>query len=487
MARLSKSRFQTGLQCRRALWLGAHRPELRDPIGERQQHIFDTGTSVGELARERFPGGVLVAEDHLHSAQALVTTREVLAGSPRAIFEAAIESGGVYVRPDVLVPVGDGTWDVYEVKSTSKTKPAHLTDLAVQVWVLEGAGLKIRRAYLMHLDTSYVYQGGEYDLERLFAADLMTDKVRELLPTVPPLVAEMLAVLEGSEPQVSIGKRCDSPYTCAFYGYCHAGMPERPVTALPRISAALLDSLVADGILSIDDVPTDYPGLTVQQRVVCELVRSGAPRIDGDVATSLAPLEYPIHFLDFESFMSAVPLFPGTRPWQSILFQWSDHVLRENGDLDHREFLYDGTGDPRPALVDALLEALGSAGSIVVYSSFESTRLRELARDFPEHAEQLEAVRARLFDLERVVAAHVRHPECLGRTSIKVVLPALVPDLSYDGLEIADGELASLRYLECITGAASAEQREATLTALRTYCGRDTMAMVRLLEALRTP
>ena len=198
--RLSKSRFQTGLQCPKALWLSTHARELADPTPETQQHIFDTGTAVGELARERFADGVLVAEDYTQSAQALETTRRLLEDPPSAIFEAALEHGGVFVRPDVLVRVGENLWDLYEVKSGTKVKDVNITDVAVQTWVLEGAGLPIRRAYLMHLDNTYVYEGGDYDLERLFVAEDVTADARAYLPQVPGLVAEMLAMLDVAEP-----------------------------------------------------------------------------------------------------------------------------------------------------------------------------------------------------------------------------------------------------------------------------------------------
>ncbi len=484
--RLSKSRFQTGLQCPKALWLTCHARELADPVGETQQHIFDTGTSVGELARERFSDGVLVAEDYTQSAEALETTRRLLEDPPGAIFEAAIQHGDVFVRPDVLARVGENLWDLYEVKSGTRLKPEHITDVAVQMWVLEGAGLPIRNAYLMHLDNTYVHDGGAYDLERLFVAEDVTADARAYLPQVPSRVTEMLAMLEAAEPPaVPIGKHCDKPYTCSFHGHCHEFLPSRPVTALPRISPQLLDSLIADGILAVEDVPLDYPRLTSAQREVCELVRSGEPRIVGDVGASLAELASPLHFLDFETFMSALPLYPGTRPWQMIPFQWSDHVLHENGDLEHREFLHEGTGDPRPSFIESLIDAAGDTGSIVVYSSFENSRLNDLAAAFPEHRDAIAAIQARLFDLMKTVQAHVRHPECLGSASIKAVLPALVDDLSYDGLGIAEGGTASLRYLQVVTGQLPADECVTVFADLREYCGTDTLAMVRLLEVLR--
>ncbi len=482
--RLSKSRFQTGLQCPKALWLTCNARELADPVSETQQHIFDTGTKVGELARERFAGGVLVSEDHTRSAQALRSTQHLLEDPPAAIFEAALEHGGVFVRPDVLVRVGEGEWDLYEVKSGTRVKPENVTDVAVQTWVLEGAGLRIRRIHLMHVDNTYVYEGGDYDLDHLFVAEDVTDEARNWMHEVPRRVADMLAMLEEPVPDVRIGKQCTTPYTCAFHGHCHAFLPEKAVTKLPRISAQALDGLLAAGIHAIADVPSDFPGLTAAQRTVIETVRTGTARIVGDPAAALRELAYPVHFLDFETIMSALPLYPGTRPWQMVPFQWSDHVLHSDGRLEHREFLSDGAGDPRPEFIASLLDALGDTGGIVVYSSFENSRLRDLAAAFPEHSEAIGEVQARLFDLMRTVEVHVRHPDTLGSASIKTVLPALVPDLSYDGLEIGEGGTASLRYLQCATGMLADDEADHVFAALREYCGLDTMAMVRLYEVL---
>jgi hypothetical protein len=483
--RLSKSTFQKGLQCQRALWLKFHDPSVADEVPETRQAIFDSGNEVGELARERFGGGVLVAEDYRQSAEALETTGRLLEDPPAAIYEAALSYGGVFVRADVVVPVGHGEWDMYEVKSSNKLKAENITDVAVQTWVAEGAGLKIRRAYLMHLDGTYVYPGGDYDLERLFIAEDVTEQIRGYIPTVAPRVAEMQSMLEGTEPGTPIGKHCENPYTCDFFGYCHSYLPAQPVTELPGIKAELLAALIADGILAVQDVPLSYPGLTRQQREVCELVRSGEAEIVGDIGRSLQGLIYPIHFLDFETYMSALPPFPGTHSWQMIPFQWSAHVLYENGDLEHREFLHEGAGDPRPSLTETLVQALGDTGSVVVYSSFERSRLKDLAIAFPEHAEAIAAILPRLFDLLQTVRAHVRHPDCLGSSSIKAVLPALVKDLSYEGLGIADGNLASTRYRQAATGKLTADECQLVYADLRAYCGTDTLAMVRLLEVLQ--
>lgn len=483
--RLSKSRFQTGLQCPKALWYACHARELADPIGENQQHIFDTGTAVGELAQERFPGGVLVAEDYTQSTQALETTRSLLEDPPDVIYEAALQHEGVFVRPDILVRVGDGLWDLYEVKSSTRVKPENITDVAVQTWVLEGAGLKIRRAYLMHLNNKYVYEGRDYDLERLFVAADVTDAARDYVGEVPGQVARMLAMLDGPEPDMRIGKQCASPYTCSYHGHCHSFLPSQPVTALPRISAQVLDSLLEDGVHAIGDVPLDYAGLTRGQRDVIEVVRRGEPRYVGDLAQSLSALKHPVYFMDFETFSSALPLYPGTRPWQQLPFQWSVHVSRGEGRLEHFEYLHEGTDDPRPGFTASLLAALGDSGSVVVYSSFENTQLTALAEAFPQHADAIARVQERLFDLMVPVRSHVQHPDALGSSSIKAVLPALVPDLSYAGLGIGDGMTASFRYYQHATNRSSDEERSKIFEDLLAYCELDTLAMVKLLEVLQ--
>jgi len=487
--RLSKSRYQTGLQCARALWLTVHRPALKDAVPDARQHIFDLGTRVGELARLRHPDGVLVAEDHLHQADALATTRRLMDAGVPALFEAAFEAGGVLVRVDLLVRVYDGAggsvWDLYEVKASTQVKAQHHTDVAVQAATLEAAGLTVRRACVVHLDNTYVWSGGEHDVQRLFVAEDITAEVRALMPAVPGQVQAFLTMLTGDLPAVPIGKHCDAPYRCDFYESCHAHLPEPPVTALPRLKAELLDSLVRDGILGVRDIPPDYPGLTPAQREVVTLVRTGEPRMVGDVRRTLAPLDGPLHFLDFETFSAAVPVYPGTRPYQAIPFQWSNHVVDAHGALTHREFLHEEASDPRVAFIESLLDATAGAGTVFVYSAYEHTQLTALAAGFPRYAAPIAALQARLFDLEKVVKAHVRHPACLGRTSIKVVLPALVRDLSYAGLAIADGEAASRLYLQFVLGLLTPEAVRRLFGDLRAYCGTDTLAMVRLWQALR--
>lgn len=483
--RLSKSRYQTGLQCPKKLWLACLDPHRADPADEIRAAIFAQGQRVGEVARERFRGGVLVGEDHTQIAAALATTARLIAGGAACLFEAAFEHTGVLVRADVITRHADGMWDLVEVKSTGSVKPEHITDVAIQLYVLEGAGLPVRTAGVLHLDTGYEYGGGAYDLGALFALQDVTAEARALAAEIPHRLAAMRATLEAECPDTRVGKHCTRPYQCDFHGHCHKHLPEFPVTEIPRIHAEVLDSLLAAGIHSMRQVPPDYPGLSASQDAICEITRGDGPRFLPGLAAELGRLRFPLHFLDFETIGPALPLHAGTRPYQPLPVQWSCHTLHGDGTLSHAEFLHEERSDPRGDFAASLLRTLPPDGSIVVYSNYEATVLRSLAQDLPSMASSIDAVGERLYDLLPVVRDCVRHPRFAGRASLKVVLPALVDGFSYDELTIRNGAVAGLRYAAALEGDLPDDERRRLFADLRAYCATDTLALVRLFETLK--
>ncbi len=382
---LSKSRFMAGLQCHKRLYLALYQAGLAEAPGPGQQAILDQGTQVGVLARGYVPGGVLIDEDStLHDA-AMAHTRQALADAALpALYEAAFAHDEVAVRVDLLLRAGGNAFDVIEVKSSTQVKEEHLWDLAIQAHVLEGAGLEVRNYAVLHINRDYVYPGGEHDLRQLFALAGVSDAVRGLVPRVPELLAAMREPLWAVEPPpVDTGDHCHAPYDCPFIAHCHAGGPEHPVGELPRAGKALRNSLANDGIGAVPEIPADYPGLTDLHARVREAVVSGQPYHDPAIGAVLRSLEHPLHFLDFETINPAVPLYPGTRPYDQIPFQWSLHRLDAGGAMSHSEFLHDGPDDPRPHFTAALVEALGERGRCASTTTSRPRSSGPCSRSFP--------------------------------------------------------------------------------------------------------
>jgi hypothetical protein len=237
---------------------------------------------------------------------------------------------------------------------------------------------------------------------------------------------------------------------------------------------------------SIHDIPEDFL-LTERQRRACTSVQEGEPWFSAELGKELGALKYPLYFVDFESVNPAIPRYQGMRPYDQLPFQWSVHVQRQPGaEPQHYEFLATDSGDPRRGFISSLCSALGESGSVFVYAAFESQRLSELAAWFPEFAERIKNIQHRLFDLLPAVRNHVYHPAFAGSYSLKAVLPALVPEMTYEGMAVANGQDAGLAWESLLRENLDAAERDTTRKALLDYCGQDTLALVRLLEKLRS-
>ena len=485
---LSKSRFGAGLQCPKRLFLGCYSPDLAEPPDSSQQAVMDTGIAAGRLARQTFPEGRLIEEPYYQHDAAVTETLEALVdGSVPAIYEAAFTFDGVRVRLDILSRNADSTFDLVEVKSSTRVKEEHIPDVGIQLHVLEGSGIAVRRACLLHIDNTYVYEGGAYDVGKLFQLEDVTDRAQNFVQFEVPLsLAGMREVLRKEDPpELEIGRQCSDPYRCEFYRHCREGAPEHHIEQLPRATSGLLQTLLDAGIRDIRRIPAGFPGLSPAQRRVRECVVTGQPHVGPGLVAALSAAEHPIHFLDFETFNPAPPIYPRTRPYQVIPFQWSLHIRDSAGNLSHHSFLPDGDDDPREAFVLSLLDTIEPHGTIAVYTGFEQSRLRELANTFPQYSDRLMGLCGRMLDLHAVIRDHYYHPGFHGSYSIKAVLPAVVPDLGYDDLEIQEGGHASVAFARIISPETGESERRRLRRALLDYCQRDTEAMVCIMDALR--
>lgn len=405
---LSKSKITAFEQCHKRLWLSVHRRDLAEQ-DEGAETRFATGHQVGAVACALLPDGMMVeAEPDL--AAALATTRALLdGGHDRPIFEATLEYDGVLVRIDVLEPDGADGWHMAEVKRSTKAKDYHVGDLATQLWVARNAGVPISSAAVRHIDSSFVLER-DGDFDGLFADTDMMAVAEPVIAARDEIVAAARATLSGPEPDTAPGAHCDAPFPCEFAGYCHAAVPsgpEWPVTVLPHGGG---NRWVEQGI--VDLLAVDPAGLTnaIHARVHRATV-SGEVYYDVEGArAAMAGWAFPRTWLDFETIGFAVPRWIGTGPYQQVPFQFSAHVETADGAIAHREFLSREGTDPRRACAEALVAMVPATGAIIGYNaSFEKARILELAAAFPDLADALTLMAARVVDLLPVTRTNWYH------------------------------------------------------------------------------
>jgi hypothetical protein len=483
---LSKSRFLAGMQCHLRLWYQYHKPELASEISPVQQAIFQTGHEVGRLATRLYPGGLLIQENHLHHEEAVQSTRAAMKKDPKlqAIFEAAFLHDDVRVRVDILERVRDGRWDLIEVKSSTSVKEVYLLDVAIQYHVLKGSGLDIGRAGILHLNNQYVYDGRQLDLDSLFTFADLKGQVLALQEEILPLLKELKGMLtEKDPPRITPSRLCKSPHECEFWEYCTREMPSFWVLGLSGIRQERLDDLMSMGIQDIRHIPDSFPLSDLQERIKSCVINGEECLLPG-LKAELKDVTYPVHFLDFETVSPAIPRYAGTRPYQAMPFQWSNHILSKDGVLTHREYLCEEDKDPREDFAQALLTALGNSGTTFVYSNYEKVIITDLAHHLPKYRSQLLATLVRIKDVQALIKRYYYHPEFHGSFSLKDVIPALVPDMNYGKLMIQQGSQASFEYLRFLDHDTPSEEKRRIKEDLRAYCGHDTMAMLKIRDEL---
>lgn len=482
---LTKSRYIAGRQCLRRLWLLVNEPVAYEEAAPGSP--MDIGQDIGRKAWLLFPGGVTVEEEPWEHAKAVARTIALMNDTDIfAIFEAAFEYDGIRIRVDVLERLDGGAWGLREVKTSTGLKDHYVDDIALQAHVLKGVGVPVTSVELLHVNSAYVRGPDGICWEEFFARLDVRDAVAARLIELPgylPAMRDCLSI--GEPPYAEPGRQCGTPYGCEFWDRCTADKTADWIAYLPHLSEASASELRTRGIESISAIPSEFP-LTPKQVVIRDAVASGRPYVSPDLANLLRACGPPACYLDFEAMMPPVPLFEGTRPYQTIPFQWSLHWVNRDWDLSHREFLGDASGDPRRRFAETLVEALRAFDApIIVYSAYEQTRLRELASEFPDLGAALEAIIARLVDLLPIVRGAVYLPEFRFSYSIKSVAPAVCPGFGYDDLQdVAEGAAAAAAFLRLTSGYVAFPEADRLRAALLAYCQRDTLAMVQVHRAL---
>ncbi len=482
---LSKSKYMKGLQCHKLLWYCYNRKEEIPPVDPATQAIFDQGTQVGLLAQQLFPGGIKLERNASPQKHAKQSISALSARKP--LFEAGFIAGNGYALADILNPVQDGAWDLIEVKSSTEVKDEHYPDVAFQKHVYEGAGLKIRRCHLMHINNQYVRQGS-IDPAQLFTTVDITDSVEREQPSITEAVEKMLAVIgQGKAPDIKIGPQCDEPHECSLKEVCWKFVPEEDSVFVLSRGKKLAFSLLDRNILMLTAIPAGTK-LTDNQRIQVGVHQSGTPYVDrAAVKQFLDGLGYPLYFLDFETIDPTIPLFDSSRPFEKIVFQYSLFVVQKRGATPrHHAFLFKGKTDPREEILKQLKGLLGEKGSIVAYNaSFEVGALKGACGVFPQYQGWVDDLKARFVDLYVPFRSFdYYHPDQQGSASIKAVLPALTGK-AYAGLDITDGAMASREYFRVtFSDHVPEEERQRIYAGLEKYCDLDTQGMMDIVEKL---
>jgi len=492
--KLSKTLYTKGLQCQKALWLKKYKKEVLSPPDAKTMARFKEGSVVGELACDLFPGGREIPFKGTTFSQKIALTQEWLDEGLSDIYEATFDYNGVLVMVDMFHKKDDGSFAIYEVKSSTKAKDIYKHDASIQYYVLNGLGYDISDVYLTLLNTDYI-RGDELDLEQLFTHVKVTDEVLALQCDIPSILGSFKDMLTDSEnePDVDIGWHCKHPYDCDALDYCwkqQRKIPDYSVFNIFQLNKnAKSLQLYKQGVAAIEDIPDDMKLTDIQQFKV-DLWKAQKAVINKDAISGFVDsISYPIYHFDFETLGPAIPSFKGMKPYGKFPFQYSLHIEQEDGSLEHKEYLASPGQDPREVVARRMTEDIPKGACVMAFNiSFEKGIIRTMADNCPLYADHLMNIHDNFIDLATPFQdGDYWVPEMQGHYGLKYVLPAIVPEMNkaYGDLDgVHDGNDAMKMFIE-LGEETDIDKIARTKTALLEYCKLDTYAMVKILERLR--
>ena len=486
---LSKSDYILYLRHPAWLWIKKHAKHLLPPVDSALQALFDEGHAFEPFAEAQVPDLVKLGFSDFASYQSLTgRTLDAWRNGAAAVAQGRYEAGRLTCISDIVTR-DDSGYILTEIKSGTKAKPEHTFDLAFQKIVLEDSGFPITRCEVAHVNRDCV-RNGPIDPQALVGVTDITEKVNAQTENTRARIAQALAVADSDsmpDPAPERARLRSYQDWLEIRAKLEPALPEDSIYLLPSMNAEKASTLIEADIATVDEI-TDPSMLAKSTQRYLRACERGARTVDQPaLETFLGQIDYPIYFLDYESTQGLVPPWDGTRPYQQIPFQYSLHMQQEaGGEIEHREYLHRDATNPMPALLERLREDLGATGSVLVwYEPFEKSRNDEMGAAYDQHKAFLLGLNARVIDLMTPFANEtVSDPAFKGSASIKAFLPALLPELSYDDLEIKEGASASRLWKEVTLNNPKAPDRDKTYDDLVDYCTRDTWAMVAILKVL---
>lgn len=483
---LSKSTFLRGLQCFKSLYLYKNFIHLRDPLSPEQKAIFNRGNNVGTLAQQLFPGGIdATPEKRSDNTAAVEKTQQLINNGVEIIYEAAFQHEQVLAILDILVKKGN-YWYAYEVKSSAKISQTYLLDASIQYWIITRSGIPLTDISLITINNQYM-KCGALDLKKLFNfTSVKQDVLRNQALIEEKIHLSKQVCINPKIPEIQIGEQCFSPYNCDFIGLCWKNVPKNSVFEINAVPKTELFNLYHAGNKTINEIPI-VNALDKNANIHIQAVKKGEAHVNvPGIKVFLDKISYPLFFMDFETFMPAVPLYDNTKPYQHIPFQYSLHY-KKNKEVtaEHFYFLADQGTDPRKAFLESLLKHTETSGTILVFDALmERNILNALKKKLPEYSAEIDLRLNRIVDLMQPFQERsYYHPAMKNSHSIKNILHALVPDLNYKDLKISSGSIAMSAFEQLQTETDLLKIMQ-TKEELLEYCKLDTLAMVKIFEIL---
>ncbi len=482
---INKTDFMTFRDCASDFWMKKHKPKLFVDIqsSDFDRQLMAQGYEVERLAQKLFQDGI----DASQFDNNVILTLLGIQGT--VLFQPTFIAGNLQARVDILKVTDDGL-HIYEVKASTnkdKFKREYYWDAGFQKEVIERAGHSVSKVFLVLLNNDFIKDGPIKPSEIFVISDITQEIIDNHIEVKMEIANAQKRLLDLTAP-TSCGcyykirnKQCQS--LKHFYS-----LPDYAVHDIISISKSKIERFQMVGVESVDDI-TQYDWLTQNQLNQVSTHQNDEVIIQHvQIKDVIAQLKYPLYFLDYETFPTAIPVFDGCAPYQQVPFQYSLHIQDEpDGPFRHKEYLHLDATSPIQDIATSLRNDTGDYGSILVWNeTFEAGRNRELARANPEIQDFLLGLNSRFYDLMKIFANQwYVHKAFKGRKSIKKVLPVLCPDLTYDSLGIKDGGAATNAWKTMVFENITPDQKKMIAKDLLAYCKLDTWAMVQILEVLR--
>lgn len=485
---LTKTDFIHYLQCPESFWLAKKQPE-KYPKGEFSiflQKLIREGYEVESYVEELFPNAMVL--DNFADPR---ETKEIIAQGGKLFMQPAfVTEKEVFARIDVLVRLEDRTWHLYEVKSSVRVseKPSHnhIYDVCFQKYVLEQNGLSVSECGIIHLNVDFIKEGVISAKDLLTITDV-TDKVENAYSGIVNEIHTAVGLLDKMPDlnHCSCLRKTRANH-CETFTYFNKDLPQPSIYELKRLSEKKINELVDSGNFGLIDIPKDFV-LSAGQQLQYDSFVQNVPIIDKKaIQKTIGDLIYPLHFFDYEAYGSAVPKLDGLKPFEQVPFQVSIHTMQSGGSLTHFEYLGDDLEFPN-SMLEQMQAFTKMEGTFVSwYASYEIGANNRMIQWLPGYEDYLNYINTHIFDLEKVFISDYVDYRFKGSSSIKKVLPVLVPELSYNQLNVQDGTMAMDTWGKIAFDSIGQEERKQIRQDLLEYCKLDTWAMVKIFNHLKT-